>query len=193
MEQLKHMKEMLMGCVQGEMTHLDKVDAKELGEAIDMIKDLSEAIYYCTITEAMEGKEKNDKEPKYYTMPYPIVDYNYRDMDRGYGKMYYDDRRGYTGGNGSSSGSSSNGNGGGSRGYMDLEMRDMREGRSGMTRKGYMEAKEMHHGKEVKMKELEKYLKELSHDITEMIEDASPEEKQMLRQKMTTLASKIDG
>jgi hypothetical protein len=40
------------------MTHLDSVDAKELGEAIDMIKDLSEAIYYCTVTEAMEAKEK---------------------------------------------------------------------------------------------------------------------------------------
>jgi hypothetical protein len=40
------------------MTHLDSVDAKELGEAIDMIKDLSEAIYYCTITEAMEAKGK---------------------------------------------------------------------------------------------------------------------------------------
>jgi hypothetical protein len=40
------------------MTHLDTVDTKELGEAIDMIKDLSEAIYYCTITEAMEKKDE---------------------------------------------------------------------------------------------------------------------------------------
>ena len=29
-----------------------------MGEAIDMIKDLSEAIYYCTITEAMEKSDK---------------------------------------------------------------------------------------------------------------------------------------
>lgn len=192
MEQIKYLKERLVNCLQNEFSHIDQVDYKELGAAIDMLKDLGEFCYYESIVKAMEGKEKNDKEPKYYSMPYPVVDYNYRDIDRGYGKMYYDDRRGYTGGNNSSSGSSSNGNGGGSRGYMDLEMRDIREGRSGMTRKGYMEAKEMHHGKEVKMKELEKYLKELSHDITEMIEDASPEEKQMLRQKMTTLASKID-
>lgn len=34
MEQLKTMKEMLVGCVQGQLTHLDTVDAKELGEAI---------------------------------------------------------------------------------------------------------------------------------------------------------------
>ena len=27
-----------------------EVDTKELGEAIDMIKDLEEAIYYCTVT-----------------------------------------------------------------------------------------------------------------------------------------------
>ena len=168
MERLKHMKEMLMGCVEGEMTHLDRVDTKELGEAIDMLKDLSEAIYYCTITEAMEGKEKN--EPKYYTP--------YRDMDRDWGKMYYD-------------GAPTGGHGNGTRGYVDFEMRDTREGRSGMTRKGYMEAKEMHHNKEVKLKELEKYVKELSHDVVEMIEDASPEERQMLKQKMTALVNTI--
>ena len=41
------------------------------------------------------------------------------------------------------------------------------------------------------MKELEHYLNELSKDIVEMVEDASPEEKQMLNQKLTTLAGKI--
>ena len=46
-----------MGCIEGQMTHLDEVDTKELGEAIDMIKDLEEAMYYCTITKAMEQKE----------------------------------------------------------------------------------------------------------------------------------------
>jgi hypothetical protein len=69
MEQLKQMKDMLMGCVQGQMTHLETVDTKELGEAIDMIKDLSEAIYYCTVTEAMEGKSK-EHEPMYYPVMY---------------------------------------------------------------------------------------------------------------------------
>jgi hypothetical protein len=34
---------------------LGEVDTKELGEAIDMIKDLEEAIYYCTVTEAMRA------------------------------------------------------------------------------------------------------------------------------------------
>ena len=41
------------------------------------------------------------------------------------------------------------------------------------------------------MKELEHYMKELSQDVTEMINDASPEEKQILKQKITELAGKI--
>ena len=40
-------------------------------------------------------------------------------------------------------------------------------------------------------KELEKYMSELTQDILEMINDASPEEKMILSQKMTTLAEKI--
>ena len=55
MKHLEQMKKTLVECVECQMCHLDKVDTKELGEAIDMIKDLSEAIYYCTITEAMHG------------------------------------------------------------------------------------------------------------------------------------------
>lgn len=44
------------------MNHLENVDTKELGEAVDMIKDFSEAIYYCTITESMEKAEKEQEE-----------------------------------------------------------------------------------------------------------------------------------
>jgi hypothetical protein len=51
-----------------------------------MIKDLSEAIYYCTVTEAMHSKEesmysKDEKKHMYYPP---------RDMDRERGRMYYD-------------------------------------------------------------------------------------------------------
>lgn len=210
MEKLKSMKETLVGCVQGQLCHLDTVDAKELGEVVDMIKDLEEAMYYCTITKSMEGKEKEGKYEKeiehhYYTEP--------RDMDRRYGRMYYpnynynypmyfDEEMMYYNGNGNGGNSGSNSNsssgnnarGGGSRGYQErpLEiMRDSREGRSPMSRKTYMESKEMHQDKAVQMKELEKYMQELSKDITEMIHDASPEEKQMLQQRIQTLATKI--
>lgn len=223
MEQLKSMKEMLVGCVQGQLTHLDTVDAKELGEAVDMIKDLSEAIYYCTITEAME---KKDKEPQsmyypvmYYTeksgntdgrdmerrnyggMPYPYYpeEEYYRDMDKMKGRMYYNGNgsssNSSSGNNGSSNGSSSSNSG--ARGYSERPMyfnemmRDSREGRSGQSRKMYMESKEMHKDKASQLQELEKYAQELTSDMVEMIQDASPEEKQYLSNRIAALATKI--
>ena len=215
MEQLKTMKEMLVSCVQGQMSHLDSVDAKELGEAIDMIKDLSEAIYYCTVTEAMEGKEPVGGQRE--TMYYPVMYYNERggntdgrdggrrnysdpmmypyydnrDMDWQKGRMYYDGNG--TSSNGSGGGSSSNNSG--TRNYSERDlapiMRDQREGRSPMSRKMYMESKEMHKDKTAQMHELEKYAQELTNDMVEMIENASPEEKQFLSNKIAALATKI--
>lgn len=72
------------------------------------------------------------------------------------------------------------------------EIRDYREGRSPITRRNYMESKEMHHDKTKQMKELEEYMNELSIDITEMINDSTPDEKIMLSQKLTHLADKIN-
>jgi hypothetical protein len=118
MEQLKTIKECLIGVIQSQMSHLDQVDAEELGEVVDMVKDIEEAIYYCTITKAMEEK---DKEYRYYD----------RDMDRSTGKMYYSEMP--------------------SRMYSEEDkvmeypmMRDKREGKSPMSRRTYMEAREMH-------------------------------------------------
>lgn len=205
MKQLEYMKENLMNCVMGQMGDLKNVDAKELGEAIDMIKDLSEAIYYCTITEAMNGEEKH-KEPQremhYYT-EHIKEPYVMRDYDRPYGRMYYPN------GNGSSSSSNGNsssnmGNGSSSRGYSDgsrsyyeereypmMDIRDPREGRSYMSRKTYMESKEMGRDKLGSIQDLEHYMSELSEDITEMIQNSSPEEKQLLQKKLNMLAQKI--
>lgn len=204
MERLKMMKEQLMSAVQSELGRLDQADAKELGEVVDMIKDLSEAVYYCTIVKSMEETEKEGKkEYRYYPMPmdYAQGDGNgnrnypyYRDMDREYGRMYYDGS-----GSGNSGGQSS-----GSRSYQDgnrqspgesrnypIEIRDYREGQSPLTRKTYMERK-MHGGdKAAQMQELEKYMQELGRDLTEMVEGSSSEEKQMLKQKIQTLATKI--
>ena len=191
-EALKTMKEQLMSCVQGQLGDISKVDAHELGEAVDMIKDLAEAIYYCNITESMEksSEDKGETNINYYTTPttYNRMMYTdpYRDMERDGGYMYYT-----TGGRGQSSG-------GGSRGGVNYytEMpgdmwRDPREGRSPMRRRMYMEGKEMHNDTNSQLRELEAYLQELSSDITEMIKDASPEERATLHQKMTTLANKI--
>ena len=186
-EQMKTMKNTLMNCVQGQLGDLSSVDAKELGEAIDMIKDLSEAIYYCTITESMEGKDKHG-DSMYSSMPIDRQYYGgYRDMDKPYGRMYYEESY-----NGPHTGSRTNvGTPGESGKNYPIEIRDYREGRSPVMRKTYMERK-MHGGaKEVQMQELEKYLHELTNDITEMIEGASMEEKQLLKSKVSALATKI--
>ena len=173
MERLKHMKESLMACLEAQMGHLEEVDAKEMGEVVDMVKDLEEAMYYHTVTKAMEEKEKSgDQHHYYYT--------EYRDMDRPSGRMYYSEP---SGNNMDSHRSNVEWN------YPT--MRDTREGKSHMSRKTYMEAREMHQPKTTQMKELEKYLQELSTDITEMIAEASPEEKSFLEKKISALATKV--
>ena len=49
MEELERIKEQLITCVQSQMMNLQDVDAKELGEVIDMIKDLSETLFYAYV------------------------------------------------------------------------------------------------------------------------------------------------
>ena len=73
----------------------------------------------------------------------------------------------------------------------EIDIRDSREGRSPVTRRMYMESKQLHKDKTEKVKELEKYMQELSEDIVEMIDGASPEERQVLEKKMTSLTNKI--
>jgi hypothetical protein len=150
------------------MGDLSSVDTKELGEVIDMIKDLSEAIYYCSIIKAMEENEKEPKGEK-QIMYYPV-----RDMDRDMGRMYYDGGMyAYENGGGSGSSGGSGGNyargvdgsrqsRGESRNYSEreypVEIRDYREGRSPMSRRNYMESKELHKDKAAQMQELDKYM-----------------------------------
>lgn len=192
MHRLKNIRDCLLTSVEGQMGHLDCVDAHELGEVVDMVKDMEEAMYYCSITKAMKEKEEEEKENpyryygggrKFVPMPmYPSYEGEmYRDMDKDMGRMYYSDGIHNMGRIGHQEG----------RDKYPMEIRDAREGKSPISRKNYMESKELHHGTPAQMKELEKYLHELSEDITEMIEDASPEEKAILQQKLTTLAAKI--
>lgn len=180
MDRLKHMKESLFNRIDAEIARgLDSVDTKELGEAIDMVKDLSEAMYYCSIVEAMEEREEESKiMEKHYSQT--MGKYPPYQMSEGYngGRMNYD---------------GNSNNGGGSRGYTypPMEMRDYREGKSPITRRNYMESKELKHDKTKQMQELDKYVQELTEDVLEMIHDATPEEKLSLSQKMTALANKI--
>lgn len=187
MEHLKNMKSKLVDCIEKQINgNLEYTSSKELGEAVDMVKDLAEAIYYTTITEAMEGKDhyapgghyssthyydepyKRDRRGDLYDKPYwepkyPIM-YSDDRWDRG-----YDERRGYR--------------------PHDTSY-PTHEDRSSHSRRRYMDGK-MYNDKNAQMHELEVYTQELMTDITDMIKDASPEEKQLLQQKISMLASKI--
>jgi hypothetical protein len=159
-ERLKRIKENLLCCVEDQMCHIEDADTNEMMSAIDMIKDLEEAIYYSTITKAMIHNEPKEE-----------MKYHDRFRDNHWSVSGHDDY------------------------HMDsgepMGMRDEKEGRSPQSRRMYMDAKMNQMDKTVQLRELEKYMQELSQDIIDMIQDASPEEKQYLEKKMTTLATKI--
>lgn len=65
------------------------------------------------------------------------------------------------------------------------------DGTASMKRKSYIESKELHMDQAQQMRELEDYAQVLTSDLLEMIQDATPEEKQLLQRKIATLATKI--
>lgn len=183
---------------------------KKIIEAMDEAEESEEAMKYIEMYEDYPERkgyrgQRRDSRGRYMSnrgrrgyesrmmpdMDWDDMEYQ-RDMDRNtHNKMYYtDDSMSGSSSMGGSQSSGSMGSNSGSRGYSDGG-RDSREGRSGQSRRGYMEAKEKGADKQQKMKELEDYMKELSSDVTEMIGDASPEEKAMLKNKMSVLMQKI--
>lgn len=152
------------------------------------------------------GTRRGYDEPPYYHMTPDMMrehDPEYwRDVDRKEGRMYYTDAN--MSGNAPTT---TTGNTGNIRGYSDgyadgmrdgrnSQSRDRREGRSGQSRRGYMETKEAHkdntpQDKQEKMKSLEAYAKELTEDVIDMVSDATAEERNLLRQKMQMLVQKI--
>lgn len=225
---------------------IEKVNTEELGEAVDMLKDLYEAkekmvksCYYKQVMEAMEEHDFEDEEeimdegrrgyrgqPRSQSgrfmsrgdgrrsnrgrssrrgyddmMMYDDMDWDemerMRDMDRPIGRMGYSGS-GSMGGSQVQSGSGSSSMGGGqSNGGSMSNARGYSESRYDRAKRGYEETKSIHkdnsaESKQMKMKELENYMKELSTDVTEMIMDASPEEKSMLKNKMQVLMQKIN-
>jgi hypothetical protein len=169
------MKEILICAAETQLNHLEEVDAEELGEVIDMIKDLEETEYYCSVVKAME-EHKDPVDKMYYSTPTSWNHENHRPIKTENGWVcectqktphYYTEKE------------------------FPRAFDDPREGRSYRSRRMYMETKETHQDKTVQMKELEKYLQELGTDITEMIEGATPEERQFMSQKMSALATKI--
>lgn len=175
MEQLKAMKQQLMTAAQAQMGNLSEVNAKELGEVIDMVKDLEEAIYYCTVVEAMEKNKESEKAPQ-----------NTEEALRYYTPMYYVNPRRY---------------------YWDEGMRENRyyaegqdHGRMDSSNTNYYTdsypmARRRYYTDKEKMRpsaqDLEEYMNELTDDITDIIKQASADEKTKLKNKLTTLANKI--
>lgn len=134
LEKLHWMEKELISEAEKQFECLEEVCTKELGEVIDMIKDLEEAKYYYTVTGAMEeGSWKTEKS-----------DHPHKEDSR-------------------------------------------QEGRS----QKYLEAREMKKDKAIQLRELEKYIQEMSQEIIDVISDASVEEKAYLEKKLTALGAKI--
>ena len=190
-KRLTAMRENLASSIEYQLQHLEDDDCEELGEAIDMLKDLDETLYFHAITEAMKGEGAYGDWPETKKNGH----HQYDDSQMYYGgwnapMMYYD---GGKGSHGHSNYSNGNGHSDSSSYYHEPMMnyeRDEREGRSPQNRRMYMEAKNTK-DKATQLRELEKYMQELTSDMVEMIQDSSPEEKQYLEKKISALASKI--
>lgn len=211
-KRMHEMIEKLSECAESEFNKgIENVDTCEMGRVTDMLKDLATAIYYRVLTNEMQESDTDEvmemfdrygdgrrfydhyryadgrfapkgrgtyrrgyEEPPYYRMTpemYRNME-NYRDMDRRDGRMYYTEP-------------SANGN-------PSMNM----ESRYDTAKRNYTESKQLHRGnspedKEHRMKELEKYMREIGSDVAELINDASAEEKNLLRQKMQVIMQKI--
>ena len=185
---------------------IENVDTCEMGKVVDMMKDLSEAMYYRTLTKAMQesdteeimemfdkygddgkryydmwryksgrfapkgrGTRRGYEEPPYYHMTpdqYKEHDPEYwRDLDRKDGKMYYTE---------------------------PITM----ESRYDKAKRMYTETKAKHNSgsvedKQLTLKEGEKMLNVIIDELMEMVSDATPEMKNMIKTKGMSAMQKI--
>lgn len=167
----------IMECVKAKVDGIG-IDNFE-GQNLDDLKDFTEIVKNIVefdkeylIVEAMENSKDDCRrytEPPYYHMPVNYNDMEYmRDMDKSRGKMY----------------------------YSEPIAPHVSESNYDRAKRHYTETKEMHKGastedKEHKMKALDMYIRELSGDISELLNDMTPDERNLLRTKMSNLASKL--
>ena len=161
MKRLKAIKDTLLCAIEDQMCgNLALVNTKELGEVVDMVKDISETMYYCSVVEAM-GKSSTSKSkattPNHYTDQMAIAAISYDEHEEEHHHKEWDER----------------------------------EGKSPLKRKEYLIAKEEHKEKDKLLHELDEYLHELSSDLTEIFDKAMPEEKVMLKTKITAMLEKM--
>lgn len=152
-----------------------------------------------------------EKMPMDREYPMTLDEYkrNYgRDMDMP-NRMYYTESGSNMGGSqGGNYGNSGSRNGGNMRNYignswidnppMDTneprEMRDEREGRSGMARRNYMETKQMNKGnspmeKQENMKKLDERWRATMEDLKEEVMDMTPDEKNVAKNWVTKIGT----
>lgn len=152
--------------------------------AIEMYDDYPERRYYDNYRYKTSGRfapkgkgsymprRGYDEPPYYHIAPDMYRDYEpdyLRGIEYGKGKMYYTEKPE----------------------HMTDETKYGNMSRYDRAKRGYEEAKE--HGKEKseKMRELEAYARELAEDVTNMLSGMSTEEKALLKQKFSTLMTKI--
>lgn len=166
----------IMECVKAKVDGIG-IDNFE-GQNLDDLKDFTEIVKNIVefdkeylIVEAMENSKDDYRrytEPLYH-MPVNYNDMEYmRDMDKSRGKMY----------------------------YSEPIAPHVSESNYDRAKRHYTETKVMHKGastedKEHKMKALDMYIRELSGDISELLNDMTPDERNLLRTKMSNLASKL--
>lgn len=176
----------------------DSVNTKEFGEVVDMIKDLSEAeknkmeaCYYKTLINAMEESEYGEDYDEYG--PIERRGYSgrngYRRSSMGSRRNYpmYDDmmdnqRMGYSNG----------AYGGGSRGMSS----NNNSSRYGYSYDRYMSNRRNYsktdpEDKQERMKMMQEYSNDLVGSISKIMEDVSPEEKQMLKNNLTKVMNNM--
>ena len=153
----------------------------EIMSRIEMYEDYPERRYYDNYRYKTSGrfapKDKGsymprrgyDEPPYYHMSPDMYREHTpeyYRDMDRENGRLYFSE---------------------------PVTM----ESRYDKAKRGYEESKMTHkentpEHKQAKMKDLEMYLKELSEDVTQLLADATPEERSMVKNKMQVLTQKLN-
>lgn len=179
------------------MKGLENADAAELGEVIDMLKDLAEAKYYCSVVMAMDQgsdtmgyNSRRYSDGRYAPKGRGTMGYEPMMMDEpmGYG-MGYDGSQGrsngsmgYTGGNGQSG--SQNGSQGRSMGYGTAYDRyqqarmGYQQSRTAENRRGMDEAANEH-------------VREFTDTMTEMWQDADQSQRNQMRNALVKFVNDL--
>ena len=139
MKRLDAIKCCLIDAVECQMMDMAAVDTEELGEVIDMIKDIEQAKYYCAKRDYY--LEKTDEAEEVMPMHHEVKDH---------------------------------------------------ESHEGHESKHRAIRREKSHDPAKKIEELERYMQEMTSDIVEMVKDATPEERQLMHNRIVALGAKIE-